>query len=171
VHIRLATPDDLPTITDIYNHEVEHSTATFDTEPVSIEQQRAWLALHQTPRRPVIVAERDGAVLGWASLSSWSDRCAYARAAEVSIYVHRNHRGEGTGRQLLQQLVSRGRAAGIGVLLARIVAGSDASLRLHEQLGFTRIGTMRRVGEKHGKILDVVLLELHLDESAAHPDE
>jgi phosphinothricin acetyltransferase len=77
--------------------------------------------------------------------------------------VHRDCRGAGVGRALLQGLIDRARAAGLGVLLARIVSQSDASLRLHESLGFQRIGTMRRVGEKFGRVLDVILLDLHLD--------
>lgn len=162
--IRLALDDDLPAIADIYNDEVEHSAATFDTEPVDLEERRAWLAAHDPVRHPVVVAEVDGDVVGWASLSSWSQRCAYARAAEVSVYVHRDHRGRGLGKKLLIDLIERARAADLGVLLARISSGGGpASLRLHTSLGFQRIGTMRRVGEKLGKILDVELLDLHLD--------
>lgn len=154
---------DLLAIADIYNHEVLHGTATFDTQPVDLLERRAWLASHQSARHPVVVAELNGTVVGWASLSPWSTRCAYARAAEVSVYVHRDHRGRGVGRALLGELVTRGRAAGLGVLLARVVAESEASRRLHQQLGFVRIGTMRRVGEKFGRILDVELLDLQLD--------
>lgn len=159
---RAARVDDLPAIADIYNHEVLHSTATFDTEPVSLEERRRWLAAHESPRHPIVVADADGVVVGWASLSPWSQRCAYARAAEVSVYVHRDWRGRGLGRGLLEQLVDRGRAAGLGVLLARVVAESAGSLALHEALGFERIGTMRRVGEKFGRVLDVDLMDLQL---------
>ncbi|TMA47656.1 MAG: N-acetyltransferase family protein, partial [Deltaproteobacteria bacterium] len=109
------------------------------------------------------VAEESGRVVGWGSLSAWSDRCAYARAAEVSVYVHQDHRGHGIGRALLADLIARGRAAGLGVLLARIESSGAASLALHRALGFQPIGTMRRVGEKSGRLLDVELLDLHLD--------
>ncbi len=160
---RLARASDAREIADIYNHEVAYGTATFDTEPVTLEERRSWLAEHASPRRPVVVAEIGGVVAGWASLSSWSERCAYARAAEVSVYVHRDFRGRGVGRGLLSELIRRGREAGLGVLLARIVSESDASVALHESLGFQRIGTMRRVGEKFGRILDVELMDLHLD--------
>lgn len=161
---RDATPADVPAIVDIYNHEVATSTATFDTTATTVDERVAWLANHAAnPKHPVIVVDSDGAVAGWASLSAWSDRCAYARAAEVSVYVHRDHRGKGVGRALLVGLVERGRAAGLGVLLARISMDGDASVKLHESLGFERIGTMRRVGEKFGRILDVDIFELHLD--------
>jgi phosphinothricin acetyltransferase len=163
MRVRAAVDDDLVAIAEIYNDEVERGTSTFDTEPVDLGERRAWLAHHDTPRHPVIVADLEGRVAGWASLSPWSERCAYARAAEISVYVHADCRGAGVGRALLQGLIDRARAAGLGVLLARIVSQSDASLRLHESLGFQRIGTMRRVGEKFGRVLDVILLDLHLD--------
>jgi phosphinothricin acetyltransferase len=164
--IRPATPADLQAIVDIYNDEVLHGVATFDTEPWTATGQAAWLAEHTTGRHPLLVAEVTGCVIGWASLSAWSSRCAYARAAEVSIYVHRDERGRGVGRALLAELIARGRAGGLGVLLARIEASGAASLRLHRTVGFRSIGTMRRVGEKFGRVLDVELLELHLDGGA-----
>lgn len=161
--VRTMRLHDLETVNAIYNREVLESTATFDTVPMSPETRAAWFHEHQSPRTPAIVAEDDAQTLGWACLSPWSSRCAYARAAEVSVYVHHHHRGRGAGKALLAELVARASAAGLGVLLARVVAEQTASLRLHEALGFTRIGTMRRVGEKHGRILDVELLDRHLD--------
>lgn len=162
--LRDARPTDAAAINAIYNREVETSTATFDTEPVSMEERRRWLDEHATPRRRAIVAEDEsGEVIGWAALSAWSPRCAYARAAEVSIYVRADHRGEGVGRALLEELIAGARRAGLGVLLARVADASEASLALHRAAGFGHIGTMRRVGEKLGRILDVELLELHLD--------
>ncbi len=164
--IRDATADDLEAIFSIYDGEVLHGTSTFDTTPRSPSQRLEWLEEHVGPRRPVIVAVRDGAVVGWASLSAWSDRCAYARAAEDSVYVATGARGAGVGRALLQELIRRARAAGLSVLLARVVEGNPGSLRLHESVGFGTIGVMHRVGEKFGRILDVSLLELHLDSAS-----
>ena len=161
--IRSACAADLPAVIDIYNYEVEHGVATFDTVPWTLEERAPWFAVHASPQHPLIVAEEDGRVLGWGSLSAWSDRCAYARAAEVSVSVHQDHRGRGIGRALLADLIARGRAAGLGVLLARIESSGAASLALHRARGFKPIGTMRRVGEKSGRILDVELLDLHLD--------
>jgi phosphinothricin acetyltransferase len=164
VRIRLAKQTDLPAIAAIYNHEVRGGVATFDTVEVSLEERRVWLEGHASPRHPVIVAEEERAVLGWASLSAWSERCAYARAAEVSIYVAPDHQGRGVGGALLGELIERGRGAGLGVLLARIArAGDGGSRRLHERHGFVHIGTMHRVGEKLGRILDVELFELQLE--------
>lgn len=161
--IRPATIDDLAAITAIYNHEVEHSTATFDTSPMTPGEQSVWLEQHSSDRRPVLVAEDGNTVAGWASASDWSDRCAYKRAAEVSVYVHTDYRGRGVGRALLDALVATTRSAGVGVLLARICTESVPSIRLHGSLGFKSVGTMRRVGEKFGRILDVELMDLQLD--------
>jgi len=165
VSIRDATEDDLAGIFAIYDPEVLHGTATFDTECKTPAERVEWLRAHAEPRRPLLVAVCGGKVAGWASLSAWSERCAYARAAENSVYVAADARGRGIGRALLEELARRARAAGIAVLLARIVEGNPASLRLHRSVGFRTIGVMRRVGEKFGKVLDVELLELHLDGS------
>ncbi len=163
--LRLARPGDLRAIADIYNHEVLHATSTFDTEPVTVAERGRWLADHEPARHPVIVAAEDpgAAVVAFASLSAWSRRRAYARTAEVSVYVHRRARGRGLGRALLADLIDRARAAGHAVLLARICSEGQASLRLHESLGFVPVGTMHRVGEKFGRVLDVELCELLLE--------
>lgn len=164
--VRLAERSDLNAINGIYNAEVEASTATFDTEPMSEAARMTWLSEHGSPRHPAVVAVLDEAVVGWASTSAWSQRCAYARTAEVSVYVEARFRGRGVGRALLMDLIQRGRAAGLSVLLARVSLGEGpASVALHEAVGFSRIGTMRRVGEKFGRVLDVELLDLQLDDT------
>lgn len=161
--VRGAEPADLPAIFDIYNHEVLHSTATFDTEPRLVGKDDAWLTGRDRARHPVLVAEDGGEVVGWASIGRWSPRPAYDRTAEESVYVHRDRRGEAIGRALVEAAIERARATGLGVLIARIAEANPASVRLHESLGFDHIGTQRRCGEKFGRILDVELMELHLD--------
>jgi phosphinothricin acetyltransferase len=161
--IRPATEADLPGIFAIYDREVLHGTATFDTEPKSAAERLAWLRDDAGGRYPILVAELDGAIAGWARLYAWSNRCAYARAAENAVYVDAARRGKGVGRALLAELIRLAPQRNVHVLLARIVEGNPASLGLHEALGFTRIGLMRRVGEKFGRVLDVQLLERQLD--------
>jgi phosphinothricin acetyltransferase len=160
--IRDAAEDDLQAIFAIYNHEVRSEISTFDTEPRDPTRDADWLS-DRADRYPVLVAERDGRLLGWGSLSQWSARGAYERTAEVSIYVDRRHRGEGIGRTLLGALIERAPQGGIAVLLARIAGENPASIALHESLGFGRIGIQRRSGEKFGRVLDVTLMDLHLD--------
>jgi len=162
--IRAATEADLPDIFAIYDREVLHGTATFDTEPKSPAGRLEWFRDTAGGRYPILVAEVDGQVAGWARLYAWSNRCAYARAAENGVYVHEAHRGKGVARALLTELIRLAPQRDVHVLLARIVEGNPASLALHEALGFTPIGVMRRVGEKFGKVLDVRLLERQLDQ-------
>ncbi len=157
--IRTAATGDLPRILLIYNHEVLVSTATYDTVPRTETEHRTWFSVHGS-EFPVLVADLDGVVIGWASLSPWSDRPAYSRTAEVSAYVNEKHRGMGVGRRLLQALVEAGRARGFHALLARISADNEASVRLHARLGFSVAGTLREVGEKFGRTLDVCIMEL-----------
>lgn len=163
--IRPAREQDLPAVTAIYNEAVEHSTGTFDTEPKTLAQMAEWFAGHGDGH-PVLVAERDGKIAGWASLSAWSGRCAYARSAEVSVYVDKAARGGGLGGELLDALLRAGRAAGAKQALARITQDNEASLRLHARRGFVEVGRLRRVGEKFGRVLDVHILQLSLEGGA-----
>ncbi|HVX14125.1 MAG TPA: GNAT family N-acetyltransferase [Pirellulales bacterium] len=163
VAIRRATPADARTIADIYNEAIIGTTATFDTEPKTEEDRKEWLQDHQD-RYPVLVAERGGEVVGWAALSRWSDRPAYARTAETSFYVARNHRGIGVGRLLKERLLDEARKAGFHTILARVAEGNTVSRHLNESLGFVHVGTMREVGFKFGRWLDVDIMQLMLDD-------
>jgi phosphinothricin acetyltransferase len=161
--LRDATLADLPRIFAIYNHEVEHGIATFDVETRRTGVDEGWLA-DREPFHPVVVAERDGEVVGWASIGPWSPRGAYRRTGEVSVYVDRAARGAGIGRALLEELVARGRELPeIHVLLARVALPNPASLAVHGAVGFSSFGIQRRCGEKLGQVLDVNLMDLHLD--------
>lgn len=166
MQIRPATEADLPGIFAIYDHEVLHGTATFDTEPKSPAGRLEWLRDDAQGKYPILVAERDGEIAGWARLYPWSNRCAYARAAENAVYVHREHRGRRVGHALLAELIRLAPQRDIQVLLARIVEGNPASVALHEAHGYQAIGVMRRVGEKFGRVLDVRLMDRHLDQVA-----
>lgn len=158
--IRLAKLGDLAAIADIYNREVIHSTATLDTDIQSEAYWVDWLAEHPPDRFPAFVAtsDDDKNVLGWSALKPWSTRKGYNRCVEVSVYVHHTSRGIGLGRILLQTLIDAGIERGYGYLAARIGGASAASLHLHASLGFEHVGTMRRVGEKFGNVVDVVLM-------------
>jgi phosphinothricin acetyltransferase len=158
VSIRLATVDDAEAIRSIYNVEVTTATVTFDLEPRSLETQRDWLAA-RSGAHSAIVAEADGEVIGFASLSPWKDRPAYRTSVEDSVYVHRAHQGRGIGRILLGRLVAVANESGFHAIFGRIVGGHDASIGLHQALGFEIVGTEREVGRKFGKWLDVVVVE------------
>ena len=159
VTLRAATPADQESIRSIYNDAVLHTTATFDTDIRTTEQQANWFRAHKK-NHPVIVAEESGTVVGWASLSSWSDRCAYDGTVEVSEYIHPDHRGRGIGSQLLREVMRLGKEAGNHSVLARISEGNATSIHMHEKFGFAHIGVMKEVGFKFGRYLDVHLMQL-----------
>jgi L-amino acid N-acyltransferase YncA len=161
--IRSATAADLPGIFAIYDDEVLHGTATFDTQPKTPAERLEWFGNDGNGRYPVLVAEVDGQVAGWARLYAWSPRRAYDRTAENAVYVGRAHRGRGLSRALMEEILRLAPQRGVSVLVARVVEGNPASLALHEKLGFRTIGVMRRVGEKFGRLLDVRLMDRHLD--------
>ncbi|MBI5116511.1 N-acetyltransferase [Candidatus Poribacteria bacterium] len=156
--VRRATGRDLASITDIYNEAIVKTVATFDTEPKTVVEQEAWFANHGS-KYPIVVAESEGGIVGWASLSRWSDRCAYSGTAEISLYVRENCQRKGIGKRLIEAILEEGRKAGLHTVVARIVAGNDISVRLHESTGFHHIGVMREVGRKFGKVLDVYLMQ------------
>ncbi|HCI59112.1 MAG TPA: GNAT family N-acetyltransferase [Bacteroidetes bacterium] len=159
MEIRSATADDIPFITEVYNDAIINTTATFDTEVKSIEDRMLWFKNHDG-NHPIIVAENDGVLSGWASLTAWSDRCAYNGTAEVSVYVHKQHRGRGIGKALLEILILKGESKGLHYLLSRIASGNEASIHLHTIFGFRHIGIMKEVGFKFGNYVDVHLMEL-----------
>jgi len=156
-----ASIDYLEAITEIYNQAVLTTTATFDSEPISMEEQRIWFAEHDE-KFPIFVALKHGKVVGWASLSKWSGRCAYSDTAEISVYIKEGFRGKGIGTKLINRVLDEGKKAGVHTVLARIAEGSEASIRLHKNAGFEYVGVMREVGRKFGKLLDVHLLQLIL---------
>lgn len=157
--VRSATVTDAEAIRAIYNVEVSTSTVTFDLVPRTLEEQQAWL-VDRNGAHAVLVAEGDdGHVWGFASLSPFRERPAYSTTVEDSVYVHRDHHGEGVGRLLLAELVDRATAHGFHAMFARIVAGHDASIGLHTSLGFDIVGHEREVGRKFGAWLDVIVME------------
>jgi len=156
--VRRALLSDADAITEIYNEAILTTTATFDTTPRTVSERLEWLKSHDE-RHPVIVIEMDGAVVGWASLSRWSDRSAYDDTAETSFYVKIGYRGLGAGRKLKQAIIEEARRLRFHTLVARIAEGGDVSLHLNESFGFTRVGTMKEVGCKFGRRLDVHILQ------------
>ncbi len=156
--IRRAELWDLESITAIYNDAVLKTVATFDTKPKTPDEQASWFEQHG-PRHPILVAESRGAVVGWISLSEWSDRSAYCDTAEVSLYVAEERRGKGIGRKLLEAALDEGREVGLHTIVSRIAGGNETSVRLHESFGFRHIGIMKEVGRKFGKLIDVYLMQ------------
>ncbi len=154
MNVRELRPDDWPVVRAIYEDGIRGGDATFETETPSWE---SWDAAHRPDLR--LVAERDGAILGWAALSPASPRRCYRGVGEVSVYVAEQARGAGVGRRLLEELVARSERAGFWTLNAGVFPENRASLRLHEACAFREVGVRERIGELGGVWRDVVLLE------------
>jgi L-amino acid N-acyltransferase YncA len=138
----------------IYAQGIATGNATFETEVPSWE---AWDASHLADHR--LVALRDGEVAGWAALSHVSDRCVYGGVAEESVYVAEEARGQGVGGELLEALIASSESAGIWTIQTGIFPENEASVRLHERVGFRIVGTRERLGRLNGVWRDVLLLE------------
>jgi phosphinothricin acetyltransferase len=160
--IRPATEADLEAIRAIYNYYVAHSTCTYQIEPDTVEERLAWFRSRDLARHPITVAEADGEVIAWASLSRWNARAGYLRTAEASVYVHHERQRRGLGKALLLDLVERGRAGGLHAIIGGASSDQHASLALQLALGFEVIGTFREVGRKFDRWLDVTYTQLLL---------
>jgi phosphinothricin acetyltransferase len=160
VHIRAAAAADAPEIAAIYAHYVESTAVTFDEEPPAAGAIAATIA---SAALPYLVAVIDGAVVGYAYLAPYHERSAHRHTAEDSVYVAPDARGRGVGGQLLARLLEEGAAAGVREVVALIAVTDDpASLSLHHALGFREAGRLERVGLKHGRWRDVLLLQRSL---------
>jgi phosphinothricin acetyltransferase len=160
--IRRAVLSDLDAITEIYNEAIATTTATFDTEPKTTFERLTWFQSHGE-RHPILVADLAGKVLGWACLSPWSDRRAYADTGETSFYVKSEHQGQGIGRQLKAAVIEEARKLGFHSLIARVAEGSRESIHLNESFGFFHVGILKEVGRKFGRRLDVHILQKMLE--------
>jgi phosphinothricin acetyltransferase len=162
VQVRLASDADSAAIAAIWNHEVATGTATTDTEPRDAAAQQAWLTAHGGAH-PVLVAVDAGRVVGYGCLSPYRPKPAFRHTVENSVYVDRHHRGHGVGSAILARLLALAAEHGHHSVLARITAGNDGSLRLHERHGFRVVGMEREVAFKHERWLDVVVMQRMLD--------
>ncbi|MGQ0826519.1 MAG: GNAT family N-acetyltransferase [Actinomycetota bacterium] len=156
---RLVELADAEAIRTIYNLEIAESTATFDLVPRSLAEQRAWIDEHSGGHPAIAAVADNGEVLGFASLSPYRPRPAYATTVEDSVYVRRDQRGNGVGAVLLGDLVDLARDHGFHSMIGRIVGGHEASIALHVKCGFVEVGRELQVGRKFGKWLDVVLMQ------------
>ena len=158
LRLRSARLDDAEAIRAIYNVEVQTSTVTFDLVPRSLDEQRDWLAARSGAYSALVVEDGDE-VVGFGSLSKYKERAAYATSVEDSVYVRRDQQSRGVGRLLLTALLDTATKSGFHAVFARVVGGHEASIRLHESLGFEHVGIEREVGRKFGRWLDVVVME------------
>lgn len=154
--IRIANERDVPYLLDIYNYEVLHGNATFDLNPRTLAERMDWFYEHNVGNHPLIVAEEDGRAVGYASLSAYRVKEAYAATVELSVYVDKAYRKRGIARKLMIEILELARQdERIHTVVSVITGGNTASIHLHEELGFLHCGTIREVGIKFGKWLDI----------------
>lgn len=159
--IRDAISNDIPDLTRVYNQAVVTSSATFDLRPQTIEERTEWFS-HYGGMHPLIVAESDGKVVGYCSLSRFRPKPAYDLTVESSVYVDNTCHGLGIGKALMREALARARQLGHHVVIAGITSGNEASVHLHESLGFRRVGQLREVGRKFDRWHDVHFYQLLL---------
>ena len=166
MQIRKATPADAEAICRIYNQGIEDRVATLETMPRTPEERRQWMASRGS-RHPVLVAEREGGVVAWASLNPFNPRPAYDHVADLSIYVERAWRGKGMGGTLLARVIETAREIGFHKIVLAALASNRAGEALYVKLGFRRVGIYREQGLLDGRWTDVLLMDRLLDEEPA----
>ena len=159
--IRDAAISDVEDLARIYNWAVANTTASFDINRQTIENRLEWFG-HYGGRYPLIVAELDGKVAGYSSLSKFREKEGYAGTVEISVYIDPDYHGKGIGKKLMEEIVDRGRKLGHHVIVACITAGNDISVKMHEKMGFEFCGNMKQVGYKFGKWQDILFYQLTL---------
>lgn len=155
-HIRSAYELDVPQLRTIYNYEVKNGVATLDVEARSLEDRMAWYKEHKTPTHPLIIAEVDGIIYGYACLSPYRSKDAFETTVELSVYVHPDKRGLGVATALMQSILRIARSReGIHNIVSVITSGNDISTHLHERFGFTFAGSIPHVAQKFGDFLGI----------------
>lgn len=161
--IRKAERKDIPALMEIYNDAILHTTATFDTEIKDMKNRREWFAEH-TGRYIIYVYEKSGIVAGYASLSRYRDRKAFDPAVEISIYVHKDYRGIGIGRKLMEKtLAFAEECEEIETIISLITSENETSIYLHEAFGFSYCGQIRNAGVKFGRRLSLNAYQMIYD--------
>ncbi len=152
--IRKVIPEDSEEICRIYNHYIMNSVITFETETVSDENMKVRIE-NISHKYPWIVYEDDGKILGYAYATRWKERQAYDLTAECAIYVDKDAQGKGIGTIMYSELINECKISGLHLLIAGIALPNDASIALHEKLGFVYTGKFSEVGKKLGRWVDV----------------
>ncbi|MEV0170979.1 N-acetyltransferase family protein [Streptomyces sp. NPDC050803] len=159
--VRPAHSGDTDAVLAIRNHAVEHSTALWTETPQSPEEGAARLAAH-LERGSAFVAEAEGEIAGFAAYGPWRKLDGFRHTVDDSVYVRDGYHGRGVGSALMTTLIASAREAGHHVMIADIESGNTASIRLHERFGFEQCGTIREVGTKFDRWLDLTIMSLRL---------
>lgn len=154
IELRPFKKEDWATVAEIYRQGIETGNATFQKE---VPNWESWDLGHLKTCR--IVAFIDNEIIGWAALTPVSGRCVYAGVAEVSVYVASKNKGQKTGTKLLESLIAESESEGLWTLQAGIFPENIASLKIHENLGFRKVGFREKIGKMNNIWRDTILLE------------
>ena len=160
--IRNVRKEDIAAIAAIYNRYIADTCITFETEPVSDEEMGRRIRSFTGKGYPCLVCEEGGRVARYCYAHAWKEKQAYSRTAETTVYLHPDCKGRGLGKELMKTLVDACRQSGLHVLIACITVPNEASVRLHESLGFRQVSRFNEVGQKFGRWLDVYDFQLTL---------
>ena len=160
-HIRPVTLADTEAITAIYNHYIQETTVTFETEPITTEEMARRIK-DISAQFPYFVYEKDGKILAYCYAHLWKERAAYSNTLETTIYVEQRAVHQGLGSLMVRRLIELCRAQGYHALIACITEENEASVKMHEKLGFKQVSSFKEVGKKFGRWLDVADLEYML---------
>jgi len=169
-NVRPASVSDIPAITRIYAHAVRHGTASFELEPPDEAEMTRRMRALLDAKYPYLVAEIDGAVMGYAYAGPYRTRPAYRYTVENSVYITPDAQRRGIGRALIDRLISESEARGYRLMIA--VIGDSAqtpSIELHRAAGFKMVGAFEAVGYKFDRWLDSVLMQRPLGKGASAP--
>ncbi|MDD3079377.1 MAG: GNAT family N-acetyltransferase [Paludibacter sp.] len=151
-------------ILDIFNEAILNTTALYDYKPWNMEIMKAWFEFKVMHNFPVIgLVDDAGKLMGFGSYGMFRLRPAYKYTVENSVYIHKNYRGKGLGKILLQEIIKNARAQNFHSIIAVIDTENESSIKLHEKYGFKNVGILPQVGYKFGKWLDVIFMQLILE--------
>lgn len=160
--IRPAVSADLPSILDIVNHAILHTTANYNYEPQTLETQLQWFKDKQQHGFPVIVAEFEDEVIGYGAYGTFREKIGYQYTVEHSVYVADNHFGKGIGKLLISELIRLARTQNYHIMIGAIDADNADSIAFHKKFGFEECGVIKQAGFKFGKWLDLLFMQLIL---------
>jgi len=160
--IRNGTDQDLPAILEIYNEVILNTTSVYSEQPHTLEMRTTWFKERTTANFPVIVAEQNGNIVGFASYGNFRVWPCYRFTVEHSVYIHTAHRGKGISKLLLTDIIAHAKNAGLHAMIAGVDGENAVSLQLHRSFGFVQVAHFKEVGFKFGRWLDLVFLELLL---------
>ncbi|WP_316573279.1 GNAT family N-acetyltransferase [Nocardia canadensis] len=158
--IRDADKADLPAVLAIHNTNIASSTAIWDTDEVDLDNRLSWFADRTAAGMPILIAEIDGEVAGYASYGQWRPKTGYRFSVENSVYVDERFQRRGVATALLTELIARATDSGrVHAMIAAIESSNIGSIALHERFGFRTVGELPEVGHKFGRWMDLTLMQ------------